>query len=243
MVFKRKNVRARPVRRYNRRASVRKPVYRPIMRVRAANSRFGGLMHKELKFADYSRYGISVAQTMELSLVDPETVDCLNGIAQGDGSQNRDGRSVMVKSIQISMHFANVDHVAATSVVSRIATIFLVQDTQTNAAQMGPGTMFVHAASAQLCRINPEWSRRFKVLYKKRLIFPISIGNDSATTMVAHYGAKMVDVYKKLNMPVTFTGAGGTVANINDNSLHLLVIGDNANILLEYTARIRYVEM
>jgi len=217
------------------------------------NPRTGGFVGMELKFMDASRSGLALTAPSDATggEVDPATMNCLNGIAQGDGESERDGRRVIMKSIQIEGRIA----FAASADQADIVTapnifIALVWDKQTNQAQLNSEDVFTNPGAATGLAANPmrdlQYSTRFEVLKTWRLSRPPSpaAGTDGTNTNSVKTPDVLFRFYKKLpNIPVTFNGTGATVASITDNSLHLIAYASQVTqaSTINYNSRLRFV--
>lgn len=138
-----------------------------------------------------------------------ETITLLNGLTMGTAAiDNRIGRSIMMKSIEVFLRFtpkgANTgDHVL----------LSVVYDRQTNAAT--PAWTDVYNADDDKGFMRNVYSkRRFKVLHKALIPTP-KAGADFP--YVPH------EFYRKLRHPVEYnSGNAGTVADITTGGLFLM---------------------
>lgn len=207
-----------------------------VNRWRPLNARTAGFLGIENKFVDYEVTAGNIQQTVGASGADPAGPDCLNAIEQGDGENQRDGRKVTLKSIHIR---GKVESQANTACQVRIV---LVHDTQTNGATIDPANVLLPPVSGTLATHafrNLQYSKRFRILYdRKWVINPQPVFN--AVTVSSNQD-KIFKIDKNLNIAVNFTGTTPVVANIADNSLHLMAITDSAPVQLQYTSRCRFV--
>jgi len=221
-------------------------------RLRRRNVRGAGFLGIEHKFLDSS-----VAATTAMSAptdassgeIDPTTVNCINAVAQGDGEQNRDGRSYVIDSVMIRGTLF-VEPLADQTVTLRPVTVFLalVLDTQTNAAQMNSEDCFKNiAGSARLASApfrNLLQNNRFRILWSKRISMGQTIIGFDNTNMEKEGVERQFSIFKKkLKIKVVCKGTSANVTDIVDNSLHLIGYqsGTNAQtVTIGYNARIRF---
>ncbi len=178
---------------------------------------------------------------------------CLFAPTVGAALNQRIGRKVKVLKIKLHglMHFSTAAGTNAPKNGTAIR-MMLVQDCQTNAAQMTGAQLMNDAASPSSTLMsfqNPNNFGRFKVLKEKRYI----LDDPNITGTVA--GADIVFNGKKLNWKLTATFKtpidvhfnatnGGTVADIVDNSFHIVCAADTVTYtpLITYYSRVCYKE-
>lgn len=218
------------------------------------NGRTGGDEGRELKNNDrfLDDVTISESSTWTNCDVDPVTFLCLNSMAQGTAADQRLGRKITCKSIQIG---GTVEYSGATGISLPVPAgsvmLALVLDTQTNLVQM-PSTDVYEAANLLTAVCNPlrklENTTRYKVLKKIVVDFPaqplVSNSSDNTTFIAGAQQARFQMNVKLNDLLVTFkTGAGADVTDIQDNSLHLIAnrnqVGQACN--LSYISRLRFV--
>jgi len=216
-----------------------------------ANVRTGGFVGMEKKFYDTSLSGTALVSPTDSAGAecDPATVLCLNAPAQGDGESNRDGRQIVMKSIGVAglISIPNQANQTATD-VSGVITICLVLDTQTNGAQLNSEDVFTNPSAA--AAISPFAFRNLQYVQRFRVLQRIELKMDQPTvvwdgTNVEQGGLQIpFKLYKNLNdLRVTFTGTTAGVANITDNSLHVIAYASNISTAptINYNARLRFV--
>lgn len=218
-------------------------------RIAARNARTGGFLGQELKYYDTSFGPTPVVATITSAETDPLTVLTLSAPAQGDGAQNRDGKQIIIKNINVrgEVHRENVS--AQTTVPGHmVVVVALVLDQQSNGAQLNSEDVYNQPGVGNTTNAvrNLEYSKRFKVLAYERLEFdsPPFIWNGS--NMNVGGSVKKFEWNKKVNIPVNFTtGTTAGISNVVDNSLHVVAwatIATTPDIAyLEYAARIRFV--
>lgn len=234
---------------------VGKPDYgrRPGMRRRrtAANIRTAGFLGIENKFYDTSLGATALLAPTDAAgaEVDPSTTSMISTPAVGDSEQNRDGKRIVINSVQIR-GFINAPG-ALNQTTGQIATsvyVALVLDTQTNGAQMNSEDCFKNTGAAAILAASPMrnllFGPRFKIL-KSWLINSEAPSLTYDGTNIEWSGwRKDFDCFLKVNIPVNFNaGTTASVANVIDNSLHIIAYTSNASTAptIGYNARIRFV--
>lgn len=216
---------------------------------RKRNLRSGGFVGQELKYFDTSRAnGTMVAPTDAAGAELDPAASCLFSPTQGTGATNRDGRRTIMKSIQFTGNVrcdAQIDQTGAD--VASLYYVAIVMDMQTNATQMASEDCFHNPGASALTAANPlrdlERNSRFKVLkvFQGRLQQPIMTYDG---TNVEQSGMTIpLRWYGKLDIPVEHIADGGTVADIQDNSLHVIAYCSSTSAVpkLNYNCRVRFV--
>lgn len=214
----------------------------------------GGLMVTESKYFDTYK-DVTAIQALTTSWAaseqDPATLNTLFAPQEGSDIDNRIGRKVSVYAIRIKGFIDLPKGVNLTSAnTAEKVRLVLVQDTQTNGAQLAgedvlaaPGTSDGGLALSTF--INLANLGRFKILKDKS--FSLSNPNMSwdGTNMEANSLARPFKMSVKFNKPVVvnFNNTnGGTVADIVDNSFHLICGKASSSLAptISYQARICY---
>lgn len=210
----------------------------------------------ETKFFDTSNVEANLGTDIATGEKDPATLDCISCPAQGDGEQDRDGKKIVITSVHVN-GIVNLDADNANSgtiEVAPVVMVALVQDTQTNGAQADSSLVFKNTSTnAKLCSSpmrNLQYNNRFKVLSVWRYAFPapaIMYNSDAANSgLVPTYVYPGVNqrfsFNKKVRIPVNFTGTSSVIANVVDNSLHIIAYVSHTTRTpqLSYNARIRF---
>jgi len=210
-----------------------------------AKNQLVGRNTPEVKFFDY-QVGTD-ASPLAVPLVVANGT-CLNLIAQGAGEQQRIGRKLFVKSIQV--HVLCRIPASATTVYDDYVHVWIVQDTQANGAVAawtdvmtqevaGAGANnLVPAASGSdvpgMEMRNMSNSERFKILWHSRLDINHAFG---AGTGIEHTSGFM-----KCAIPLEFNGSTGVVTEVKSNNLLFFfgAMNNNNVITLQATTRLRY---
>lgn len=212
---------------------------------RRNNYRTGGLLGMELKCVDQQYTSTALTTSWAGGEHDPAAALCIGPSVQGTGLANRDGQRVVFKSIFIQGYFNRVLAQNQPDVRgSSICMVAIVQDTQTNAAQLNAEDVYSTAGVDAFALRVLEFRSRFKVLWRHSVVM-----NDLATiTDGANTGSIVGPMKKwqkmiKLNVPVTFVaGAGaGTIADFRDNSFHVIACSTGADDTIAYNVRTRFV--
>lgn len=212
----------------------------------ARNRRTGGYAGKEVRYNDVYISNIKVENTAAASVIDPATLNCLNGLAQGTGQSERGGLRATIKSIHI-----RGDLKWKFSPTGGCCRILLVKDRQTNGAQMTGAELWnILAVSLYIQtsqHLNLENSHRFQVLADKKVKFVTqnhylnAAGSDVAPSVITPFEIKH---FFKGGMVTRFLDTGNTVSDIADNSLHLIAINSDSTIStaldMSYVSRVRF---
>ena len=237
-----------------------RPRFRKLGRMRAvvrqvlSNPRTGGFLGQELKFYDTSLVAAALTAPADASggEHDPSATIVLNSVVQGDGEQQRDGRRITMKSLYI-FGFVNVPVQTGQSAADSGALIYIaiVLDTQTNGATITSKNVYTNKSANATLAANPmrnlQFSTRFKVLAKKTMaIGNMNMTNDTgATGGVIQSGSQRAFKFwvPLRNLKVLYTGTTETVANIADNSLHLIAYTSGTALAptITYNARLRFM--
>lgn len=223
------------------------------------NPRVGGLLGIETKFLDAPRTNVAMVAPTDAAgaEVNPSSIvtGCLSAPAQGDGPTNRDGSRIAIKSIlvqgaitaAVQSDQADMDQIPSFYVA-------LVLDKQTNGATLNSEDVFSNpqaeaSANSGLVR-NMSFTQRFKVLAKVRLRAPmITAFSDSVAVGTGSMSGYHIPwtLKHKFTKPlrVTFTTGSTTadVANVTDNSLHIIAYATGLSTvpLINYISRMRFV--
>lgn len=177
-----------------------------------------GLINVEYKYADA---GITTDTPTNAG-----NITYLSGIAQGDGNVNRDGTSVLMKSLymrwQINMH---------ASAVNTVLRMIIFVDTE-NRGALPAVTDILQTADARAFMVR-ENGTRFNILHDKLYIFNI---NTNAVTIGK--------LYKKLFFHSKYTGSSAAVTAQLENGVFILLISDQATNTptVVFNTRMRFID-
>ncbi len=158
------------------------------------------------------------------------TIYQLTNIPQGDTTQTRDGNQCKLTAINIKGIY-NI-HASATNSFVRI---ILVLDKQTNQAIYATSDLLLDTTAQDSINSPLQLNNRhrFVVLYDK--VFLVS---NSGT------GARKINIYKKLQIPIRFDNSAGAISSLTSNSLSVIFISNESTNRpnLSFISRIRYVD-
>ncbi len=209
------------------------------------NRRNGGFIGKELKFSDNELFGFALPQTVSSSEADPATINCLNAVAQGESEKQRNGRMCYFTSLEIKGYvlFQAVAGGSAPTVPG-YARILIIKDKQTNGSRFNAEDVLQEPVSSTLgaeAHRNLQYLQRFTIL--KDFVVHQTIYSGVGTAADSDWCAQQKPwrCNIKLNMKTLFTGTAGTVANIVDNSLHVMAIYQGSTVpTMGYVSRVRF---
>lgn len=213
------------------------------------NIRTGGFIGMEKKFHDFEKATTTVVATVAGSEQDPATVNCLNGIAQGDGESQRDGRNYVIDSLYIKGEVNTVAQEATTANRANLkpfeeVSVALVLDTQTNGAQAAAENVFVDPSNTELdCKLlrNLQYNTRFRVLWEENLHLDFNTLAHDGTQYYTLGTSRGFKIWlPNLKIPVTTTGTSANVSVISNNSLHMIAVSRAGLARIEYHGRLRF---
>ncbi len=209
-----------------------------------SNARTGGFLGMERKFFDVELNADQFSTTWATE--EPATTN-LSAVAQGDGESNRDGRKYVIQSIHIKGVLGAAVQESQTTPPSDIfARLVLVVDTQTNGAQLtATDVMDGGQTNDVLSFRNLQFTKRFKVIWDRTFVIKRPNTNEGAANLFA--SASVVTGSFKINhafkggLSVTMSGTTADIANVTDNSIHMIAVADSTAGLISYQSRIRFV--
>jgi len=217
-----------------------------------ANSSTAGFLGLEKKFYDtaLSNHNIAAPTDATGGMCDPSATSMISTPTQGDGEQQRDGKRIVIKSVQVTglIHTSELELQAGPPASTKVF-FALVLDTQSNAAQCTSETIFKNTAAAASGAVSPLrnllYAARFKVLKSELVDLDCLTTSHVAADAFAMPGKGYVfNWYLPMDLPVNFNaGTTASIANVIDNSLHMVAF-TNTNVLLPritYNARIRFM--
>lgn len=181
--------------------------------------------------------------------VDPDTLLTLSAMAQGDGESTRDGRKCTIISIQVK-GVIKEDVLSDQADMPNYQRYFLalVQDTQTNGAQLDSEKVFINPAAATSLAAAPlrnlQYEKRFKVLWQKSFQRQMKTSfNDGGATASVSGSITPFAIYKKVKIPVLFSAITAGITSVTDNSLHLIAYAMTTAgaPTIAYNCRLRFV--
>jgi len=204
----------------------------------------------ELKFYDTTLGFTAVAGPTDASggEMDPSATSMISTPAVGDGEQSRDGKRIIIKNVQIKgVLNKDASEDAGNPNGGAIVTVYLVLDTQSNGAQLNSEDVFKNLSgsaglAAQPLR-NLLFGPRFRIIKSETFDFntPTSAEGDNLHSSAGLQ--RCFEWFQKMDMIVNFNaGTTASIANVIDNSLHVIAYASNTSpaITLAYNARIRF---
>lgn len=210
----------------------------------AMSSRTAALLPEKWKWRDYSDDDGAIATTLDGAEMDPAATSCLNSMVQGDTQSTRNGNQIIVKSIFLNYSiFNDVVSDQADALAEGYVRLLLVLDKQTNGVQMDSEDVWACESGLKtLAMRNLYYTRRYEVLMDRLVHVSRKYAfNDAAATGSIASATVYGQYFKPCSIPVEFDGNAGTVADIVDNSLHLIAVSSGAGYKLTYNCRIRFV--
>lgn len=203
------------------------------------------LVGLEKKYIDYEI--TNTAMTGNWATYEDATADCISAVAQGDGESNRDGKNYVITSVHVKgeVYIPAAEASAAPEDDAKVR-VCLVLDKQTNGAQLVATTVMDGSlANDWLAFRNMQYTKRFTVLGDKTLVMRPNILNEGAVNSFANGGSRSHTFSFNVNFPkglkVETTSTSAVIANIMNNSLHIIAVTSDTTATLNYHSRVRFV--
>jgi len=176
--------------------------------------------------------------------------NCLNWLQEGTSKTTRIGRIISVKKIYVTGRVEFGAYSSATEPTQGAIQVYLVWDKQTNGAQLNSEDVFtLPVGLAEFCTThvrNMDRSKRFKVLRKFEVFEDMgSLTSDTLDVFQLPYRWVPFEfIVDNLNIKVLYSGNAGTVADIVDNSFHILAFCSVAapTKYIQYNCRIYFYD-
>lgn len=204
---------------------------------------------QEPKFYDTSLVATAITYSTDFTscMMNPSATSMISTPSVGDSEQNRDGKKIIITQVEVKGFLGRGVQYNNQSALDDVAHawVALVLDTQTNNAQMTSDACFKAiggtAGTIQPFR-NLLYGGRFKILKMKRFTFRSGFWSGTAPNISQEGQGRCFTMFKKLRLPVNFNaGTTSSIANVQDNSLHIIAWASDATWSLGYQARIRFV--
>ncbi len=209
------------------------------------NMRTGGYSGIELKFAD--TFVSNDAFATSWATMEEATNSQVSGVAIGTGESGRIGRKYNIHSIHIKARVhVNAIEAQGAPLPDLIGRFCLILDKQTNGAQLTPSDVMDTGADQDFLAFrNLQHTRRFQVLWdKKWKLANYSSTNEGAANVFSQVNQTSgIMYYNKVFDPpiqVICEDVNATVADVSDNSLHIIGIANQTTAFLSYECRIRF---
>lgn len=215
-----------------------------------ANTRTGGYLGIEYKFYDSKLVEAALTGATDASGGEHDESATLGPttIAQGDGEQNRDGRKCTVKSVFVNGIISRASQADQTAAdVAAVVYVALVMDTQTNGALLNSEDVFKNIAQATVVASQPVRNllntTRFRVLDRTTIVMPQPEMVWDGTNIEQAGMAKPFQLSWKGVMTQLYSNTTATIANVTDNSIHIIAYSNNATAApkISYNCRARFV--
>ncbi len=213
-------------------------------------TRTGGFTGIERKFYDTSLIGAALTAPTDATggEHDQSATICMNSITQGDGESQRDGRKCTVQSAYVKgvINCPAQANQTATDAASKIY-IALVLDTQTNGAQLNSEDVFkndgANAITAASPMRNMQFTQRFRILDTAELVMQNPNISWDGTNMEQQGLVSPFQLSSNIEFSSQYSGTTESVANITDNSLHIIAYCNENGLAptISYNARVRFV--
>lgn len=224
-------------------------------RLRSRNLATVGLLGIEKKFYDTNLNNTSLGANTDLTAgeYDPSTTSMISTPAQGDGAQNRDGKRIVIESAQVTGTIAIPAGEAQVNPGDAIkVALFLVLDTQSNAVQAQSEDVYSNLNNQGSTNVTPlrnlTFNQRFKILKRKTFDLTPQASTSSGANIFSWNGKQVnfdwfIKFPKGLVVNFTATGTTASIANVTDNSIHVMAFANTTSGApsLAYNARIRFV--
>ncbi len=215
-----------------------------------SNARIGGFLGIENKFYDQKLTASALTAPGDATggEHDPSATILLNTVVQGDGESNRDGRNITMNSIHLNGTIQINDQINQTAQPTA-GTVFiaLVLDMQTNGATISSENVYKNKSASGALAASPfrnlQFIKRFKVLKTKQIkLPPMESTYDGTNIELAGYNVPWKMNVQLNGLKTNFTSTTEDVANIVDNSLHIIAWTSNTDQapLIYYNSRLRF---
>lgn len=216
------------------------------------------MAYRETKYFDSEREQTNIqtvaGATWASTGIDPTSVNTLFAPVAGTGFNQREGRQVWVKGFRLRGRILwGINTGSATPQLGDTIRVIVFMDKQTNGTQAG-GQLVIQSGTATtdptiLEWQNPENFGRFKIFYDKTFAkgaAPLVI-TTTPNYSVGSPATRVFKVKKTFKRPIQVhfnAGVAGTVADIVDNSFHILAADDKSigSNQIAYKCRFRFCE-
>lgn len=218
-----------------------------------ANTSTLGFLGIEKKFLDTCRTDVIASSATALTggVVSPTSgcTGCISCPAQSDSEQGRDGKRFVIDSVILKGHvYTPYSVTSATPPAASKVFVAVVLDTQTNGGTMTSETCFKSLIAQASGNAEPTKNllsgKRFRILKSQvfdvtpQTLYLVSAGNYAVVGV-----QREIDWYIpfKGGLPVNLNGGDtADVANVIDNSIHVVAFSTVGNCYIGYNARVRF---
>lgn len=210
----------------------------------------------ERKYFESIRTGTFLLQsttTWAGAELDPASLNCLFAPVQGDDIFHRQGRKVQVLQIKLSGQMGVPPQDGQiTGDIASIIRLHLVQDQQSNGAQLNAEDVFGAAVAGEPTDMfqNTAFFGRFRVLKSIKFIMqnPNFIEHTAAASVIQQGLAFIFKMNIKFKKPVIVhynSTNGGSVSDVIDNSFHLIGLCSSNELspAIAYRCRTTFIDV
>ncbi len=231
---------------YRRRKGPMKSQYR-------RNTATMGFLGIEKKFYDTALSAAAITAPTDSTGAehDPSATSMISTPVRGDSEQNRDGKQISLLNVTIKGAINVAQRELINSPVSgAIVYVALILDTQTNGAQLNSEDVFKNTSGNVFVNGTPQknllFMNRFRILKTQRFnLTPNTLSHFAVDSFSWAGVTRPFSWFVNLKgLKVNFNaGTTADVANVIDNSLHIIAYTTNiaGAPTLTYNARIRFV--
>lgn len=159
-------------------------------------------------------------------------------IQQGTGESQRVGRKIVLRKV-LCRGAVNLDGTGLND-ASDVVRIMLVKDKQTNGAVAAVTDIL---EDDQVLSFNKlENKGRFTILKEVIVEVNSTAAAYDGTNVVHNIGTKYFSFFHECNIPIEYSGNGGTVADLTTNNVFLVAISISGAAYLTTNVRVRYFD-
>ncbi len=203
-----------------------RPTARQVAAARIANG-------NELKFHD-----VDVDQAVDnLSAGKILNTDTINIIPQNVTEKGRIGRKCVIKSVGWRGELTFTNAAGSGGAVAEIIRLMLVLDTQANAA--APTVTGVLESANYQSFNNLANKGRFHTYSDKTYVLNPQSGAGNGTANDFGAVTQAFEIFKRMDVPLEFTGAAGTIDELTSNNFFVLIISKGTASLTAMDSKVR----
>jgi len=222
-----------------------------------ANATTAGFLGIEKKFLDtyVAPTAIGSAAALTSGMYDPVSVavggcvSCISAPGQGSSEQQRNGKQCTIDSVVLKGFVENAFSSGTAVEAATKVFVAVVLDTETNAAQCASEAIFKNVSGSVQLAADPAKNllggNRFRILKSQTYDLTPSGAFPAGANYAANSVRRDFDWYIpfKGGLPVHFnaTGTDANIANVVDNSIHVVAFATLAGANIAYNARVRFM--
>jgi len=204
----------------------------------------------EKKFYDTSLGATTVTAPTDAAggEYDPSATSMISTPPVGDTESSRDGKRIILKNVQIKGVIQRQPTEDAVNPQGQQQVfVALVLDTQSNGAQMNSEDCFKNLNAAAATAASPLrnllFGKRFRILKSETFNLDVITSAEADNLHSAAGVVRCIDWFINLkDLPVNFnSGTTASIANVIDNSLHVIAYSTDGTAQIAYNARVRFV--